>query len=111
MCGCTYVETRACVRLDDMMISDDVTSKYKSFVSLSDLPKMGGTSTGVLTFVTAEHMQEADAEDAVELSTTGMTNSSLKVEPVCVHGLILHVHFNHGIARYLSYSVWPVFSI
>ena len=48
------------------------------------MPKMGGTSSGVLIFVTTEQMARDVMEDEVDDTNNGMRNSSLKVDSVGV---------------------------
>ena len=53
-------------------------------VSLSGLPKMGGTSTSLMMFIRAEPMTSTRSDNAGEDSQSDMRNGTLKVEPVSV---------------------------
>ena len=61
---------------------------------VSDLPKMGGTSTSVLLFVKAEPVVNNTLNKYADHPQSNMTNGTLKVEPVSLHNLLDYTLLN-----------------
>ena len=57
---------------------------------VSDLPKMGGTSTSVLLFVRAEPVVNNTLKKYAGDPQSSMENGTLKVEPVSLHNMIYY---------------------
>ena len=60
---------------------------------VADLPKMGGTSTSVLLFVSAEPVADTLKKN-VDDPQSSMEIGTLKVEPVSLHNIIYYTLLN-----------------
>ena len=62
---------------------------YSGTFTYADLPKMGGVSTVLMTFVKAELMNLTHENQEDNGIRSNMRNSSLKVEPVSTYSAIV----------------------